>query len=224
MIGPALPILRGPLAGLRWYPAAGGKLLRIFLGTYEPEETALFHEVVRSGDRVLDVGGSLGYYSLLAARLVGPKGHVCAVEPDPHNLRFLEAHRAANRFSDRMQVFPVALSSAAGMLRFDPGTGTGTGKLSGEGGLEVEVLTLDELVRRLDWTPTLVKIDVEGAELGVLEGGETMLTEARPTILLSTHGPEIHRACCDWLSDRGFALRSLTDQSLSETADVVATG
>ena len=224
MLGPAIPILKGPMAGLRWYPAAGGKILRILLGSYEREETELFCRSVGAGDRVLDIGASLGYYSLLAGGLVGPEGRVGAVEPDPHNLRFLEAHRRANRFEDRLHVMPLALSDQAGTLKFDRGSGTGTGKLSGEGGLSVEVQTLDGLVERLGWLPTLVKIDVEGAELGVLEGGEAVLTESRPTILLSTHGPEVHGACCAWLRDRGFSLRSLTGEDLATTSDVVATG
>jgi FkbM family methyltransferase len=211
------------MAGLRWHPTAGGKLLRIFLGTYERSGVDLFLDELEPGDRVVDIGASLGYYSLLAGRLVGPEGRVCAVEPDPHNVRFLEAHRGANRFSDRMSLFPVGLSDRAGTLSFDRGTGTGTGKLSDTGDIQVDVITLDQLVERLGWEPTLVKIDVEGAELGVLQGGEATLLSARPTILLSTHGPEVHAGCCDWLTEGGFQLRSLTDEPVAETSELVAT-
>ncbi len=210
------------MAGLRWHPAAGGKLLRIFLGTYERSGVDLFRAELDAGDRVVDIGASLGYYSLLAGRLVGSGGRVCAVEPDPHNVRFLEAHRIANGFSDRMTVFPVGLSDRAGTLSFDRGTGTGTGKLSDSGDIQVDVITLDQLAKRLGWEPTLVKIDVEGAELGVLQGGETTLLSARPTILLSTHGPEVHALCCDWLTERGFELRSLTDQPVTDSSELVA--
>lgn len=210
------------MAGLRWHPSAGGKLLRIFLGSYERSGVDLFRAELEPGDRVVDVGASLGYYSLLAGRLVGPGGQVCSVEPDPHNVRFLEAHRDVNGFTDRISIFPVGLSDQAGTLSFDRGTGTGTGKLSDTGDIRVDVITLDQLAERLGWAPTLVKIDVEGAELGVLEGGEATLLSARPTILLSTHGPEVHAQCCDWLTERGFQLRSLTDRSVAETSELVA--
>ena len=69
-----LPILAGPLRGRGWLPASRGKLARIFLGTYEPEQTRLFQEHVRPGDTVLDVGAHVGYYTVLSAVLAVASG------------------------------------------------------------------------------------------------------------------------------------------------------
>ena len=79
------PILAGPLRGRWWLPATRGKLLRIYLGTYEREQTALFRELIRPGHTVLDVGAHVGYYTVLASALAGPRGAVWAFEPNPAN-------------------------------------------------------------------------------------------------------------------------------------------
>ena len=92
--GIAVPLLRGPLRGMRWLPSSGGKLARFLLGSYEAKQSALFAELVRPGQQVLDLGAAAGYYTLLAAKCVGASGSVIACEPDAGNLRFLRACRA----------------------------------------------------------------------------------------------------------------------------------
>ena len=73
-----MPILRGPLAGKKWLLASR---INFFLGTYEPEQTQAFQEIVRPGSVVYDVGAHYGYYTLLASVLAGPAGRVLAFEP-----------------------------------------------------------------------------------------------------------------------------------------------
>lgn len=125
-----VPILRGRLAGTRWLPAAGGKTLRVLLGTYEPEQTALFGRLTATGATVFDVGAHVGYYTLLASALVGPAGRVAAFEPDPDNLRFLRAHVEVNRRSN-ITVIGAAVGECTGEALFEAGTGSGTGHLAG---------------------------------------------------------------------------------------------
>ena len=57
----------------------------------------------------------------------------------------------------------------------------------------------------------LMKIDVEGAELNVLEAASRMLARARPAIFLATHGAQVHRECCDLLRAAGYSLRPIDD-------------
>ncbi len=57
---------------------------------YEPMETGIFLKDVRTGGVVLDIGANIGYYTLIAARLVGPAGRVYAFEPDPENFKLLK--------------------------------------------------------------------------------------------------------------------------------------
>jgi hypothetical protein len=57
-------------------------------GTYEAHLTRVFRRYVRPGWRVVDVGANVGYYSMLAASLVGPQGEVLAFDPNSENARW----------------------------------------------------------------------------------------------------------------------------------------
>ncbi len=216
-----VPIIAGRLRGLWWLPASRGKILRILGGTYEPDQTALFERWIRPGGTVLDVGAHVGYYSLLSSLLVGDAGRVWAFEPNPKNFRFLVEHARINRRAN-VHAEPAAVSSANGTARFDFGTGSGTGHLAAGGAVEVNTVRLDDFCRVRSIRPTAVKIDVEGAEGSVLEGATEMIASSRPVIFLSTHGPEIHRHCLDWLRAASYHLTPIGRGALETSPEVLA--
>lgn len=217
-----LPILGGALRGNWWLPMSGGKLLRIFGGTYEPEQTALFRAHLKPGDTLLDVGAHVGYYTLLSAVLVGEKGRVFAFEPNPRNHSFLQRHMALNG-CDNVHIEQAAVSDANGVARFEFGTGTGTGHLADNGTVEVRTVRLDDFCTARSIAPDAIKIDVEGAELAVLNGAEATIVAHHPVIFLSTHGPQVHRACIDWLRARGYTLRPIIGTDLDTATEVLCT-
>jgi FkbM family methyltransferase len=205
-----LPILRGPLAGKRWLISSR---INFFLGTYEPEQTQAFQEIVRPGHVVYDVGAHYGYYTLLASALAGPAGKVFAFEPSPANIPRLQLHLRVNRCAN-VTIEEMALSDHEGKARFDNQTGSGTGHLSPDGMVEVQTATLDALSARLP-TPDVLKIDCEGAELQVLSGGEETIRSAQPAIFLSTHSPQLKADCFRLLGSWGYRCSVLrADDSL----------
>ena len=209
--GIAVPLLRGPLRGMRWLPNSGGKLARFLLGSYEAKQSALFSQRVRPGQQVIDVGAAAGYYTLLAAKCVGASGSVIACEPDAGNLRFLRAHVARNRLAN-VRILPLALADENGSARFGRPSGTGRGRLTHDGASEVAVRRLDDLAAELSLRPQHLKIDVEGAELDVLRGGERLIREHGPTLFLSTHDrqkPGVHQGCCELLASWGYGVRPI---------------
>ncbi len=209
--GIAVPLLRGPLRGMRWLPSSGGKLARFLLGSYEAKQSALFAELVRPGQQVLDLGAAAGYYTLLAAKCVGASGSVIACEPDAGNLSFLRAHVARNRLMN-VRVLPLALANQNGSARFGRTRGSGRGRLMGEGASEVAVRRLDDLADELSLRPQHLKIDVEGAEFDVLRGGERLIRECAPTLFLSTHDrqkPGVQQACCELLLSWGYQVSAI---------------
>jgi FkbM family methyltransferase len=166
-----------------------------WLGSYEHNKQALVAKLVKSGDIVYDVGANVGFYTVLFARLVGPTGSVVAFEPLPRNLRFLRNHVAMNRLK-QVRVVDAAVGDLDGESKFaDEPTGA-MGKLSPTGTINVSVVSLDALIARQEIaTPSLLKIDVEGAEGAVLRGAETMLRTIRPTLLVAIHGDAARREC-----------------------------
>jgi FkbM family methyltransferase len=205
-----LPILRGPLAGKRWLLASR---INFFLGTYEPEQTQAFQEIVRPGHVVYDVGAHYGYYTLLASVLTGPTGKVFAFEPSPANIPRLQTHCRINRCANVI-IREIALSDHEGTARFDNQTGSGTGHLSPGGAVEVQITTLDTLSSQLP-TPQVLKIDCEGAELLVLAGGEGTIRSAKPAIFLSTHSQQLKADCFHLLESWGYSSSQLRgDDSL----------
>lgn len=218
------PVLSGPLKGFSWRLTSRGKILRVLFGSYEREQTALFQQYIRSGDCVLDIGAASGYYSLLSARLVGQVGRVVAFEPDARNLHVLKSHLSANRLSC-VTVRDCALSDQTGVVRFGGGTGSGTGRICDSGVAEVTTRRLDDVADEMQLHPTHLKIDVEGAELAVLRGGERTIRRCRPVLFLSTHPsivPTVHDDCCRLLTAWNYELRPILGGDLARTTEVLA--
>jgi FkbM family methyltransferase len=198
-----VPIVSGPLRGRWWSPLSGGKFGRVVGGSYEPDLTALFVRMIRPGSVIFDIGAHLGYYSLLASMLAGPRGRVLAFEPNPNNLRYLRKHVAMNRMWT-VDVLPVAVSDREGEAAFEFGTGSGTGRLVPKGSLRVTTTTVDAVAAERRVAPGFLKIDVEGAEVKLLEGATETLRSARPVVFLSTHGAGVHAASQAILRSAGY--------------------
>lgn len=216
-----LPIMGRPLRGYWWLPTSRGKVLRVLRGTYEPEQTAHFVRWIGPGATVIDVGAHVGYYTLLASMLAGETGSVWAFEPEPTNAAFLRQHMYLNHCSN-VHVEQLAVSNESGRARFVCGKGSGTGHLDSGGDMEVRTVRLADFCEARGIKPNALKIDVEGAEIDVLEGARDVITTTRPVIFLSTHGPALHRQCMAWLRELGYTLKPILGGSVENTAEILA--
>lgn len=217
--GAVMPVLTGPLRGARWTVGAGTH--GYWLGTYEADKQRQFQEHCRPGQCVYDIGANLGFYTLLASRLVGKTGRVISFEPFPQNVAKIEKHVALNQ-NGNVTVVPVAVSDAEGTAHFQTGSASEMGRLSETGTLTVHTVSLDTRVDRGDWpVPDVLKIDVEGAESRVLKGAARLLATRHPAIILACHGSNQFRACSEQLITAGYQLES--NQYEAGMYDVIAT-
>ncbi len=131
----------------------------------------------------LDIGANIGYYSLLVSPSVK---NVFAFEPDPRNLKELEAN--CNKLSN-IQVRKQAVYSRNGELRFDITGDTATSHIINQGGkkseeITVQAITLDEFSKtESNLQVTAIKIDVEGFDFEVLKGAQNLIIRDQPLIL-----------------------------------------
>lgn len=207
----SLPIFAGILQGKQYVLWSKGKLVRVLMGTYESELTTIVAETLKTGQAFWDIGAHAGYYAMLAAGILGDDGEIIAFEPSPRNVHYLKMNLERNRI-ETVRVVPKAVAGERGAVTFEAGTGTGTGSLhKGAEGIRVDVITLDDFVRDNPGIrmPDAVKIDVEGAEYGLLKGSEELISRAKPALFLSTHGPEVYRQCLEWLDDHGYVSRPI---------------
>lgn len=141
---------------------------------WSPEITAFLQKHLKPGDHFVDIGANVGYFSLLAATLVGRSGHVTSFEPNPEVFRLLKANIERNGFL--VSAHQEACSDAeAKMPLYINATGnSGEGSLSqanARGARAYDVCcVVPDIVLRDRPRPKLIKIDVEGAEMMVLRG------------------------------------------------------
>lgn len=219
--GARVPILQGRLRGKRWI--VGSCTHGCWLGSYEYEKRRLFERTIQPGSTVYDVGANVGFYTLLASVLVGASGRVVAFEPVPRNLSLLHEHLRLNRV-ENVRVVEAAVAEREGRARFDLGPHASMGRLSEGGSLEISTVVLDPLVASAELPPPdVMKIDVEGAEGLVLRGAQSVLTDRRPEIFLSTHGPEVHRECTGLLLSLGYRLTPIDGGDMDSCTEVLAT-
>jgi FkbM family methyltransferase len=206
--GAVMRIRSGPLRGYRWI--AGSAPHGSWLGTYESHVQRLFCERVRPGDIVFDIGANVGFFSLLASKLVGPKGRVYAFEPLPRNLSYIEQHLRLNAVTN-VTVKPIAIASTSGTASFGDGENESQARLSEKGEHHVTTASLDDLVANGTPRPAFIKMDIEGAEFDALRGAPILLSSAGLTIVLSTHGHEQQGRCWSALEHTQFHLELLRD-------------
>ena len=198
--------VRGGLnKGSRW--VVGTSIHRCWLGNYEADKQALMERLVKPGMVVWDVGANAGFYTLALSKLTGPAGHVYSFEPLGSNIRNLNRHVALNALTNTT-VVQCALGGMNGLCGFDPSISHQKGFLSeARKDYLVPCMTADEFVKtHPEAVPSLLKIDVEGAESGMLEGARQLLTEHHPILLLALHGQEQVKKCYEILARFGYTV------------------
>jgi FkbM family methyltransferase len=163
--------------GLELIVPAGYPSYRNFAtGLYETDVTELFLSLVVPGMTVIDLGANIGYYTLLASRLVGPEGRVFAFEPDPDAFLYLERNVARNRCTNVAAVNQAVVDrvDAVSLVRAGPERGFVSERQSSA--VSVDAVTLDAFFGRLGWPAVnFMKIDIEGSEEQALVGMEELL-------------------------------------------------
>jgi FkbM family methyltransferase len=214
-------VMRGRLAGARIN--LGGSFLRYLTGDAEPEVQEALAALIEPGQTVYDVGANIGFFTMLCSRLVGPEGRVYAFEPIPENLATLRHNVVLNGLSN-VTIVEQALSSSTGTAEMFVSPWSAFHSLNVEGAskqanhgpeagqIEVRTVTLDEFVEREGVrAPDLLKIDVEGAELIVLEGGRETLRSVQPLLLCELH--DTHAAYEQLVREIGYRLRVIDAES-----------
>jgi FkbM family methyltransferase len=182
---------------------------------WEPATTHFMLHWLRRGDVFVDVGANIGYYSLLAAPIVGSEGSVIAFEPQRELVEMIRYSVDRNQLGHVVTVVPHALDRRCGqaVLRLaEHGASHGGSQLRVSGGASLRhqpSASAEELVVSATTLATffmprpprirLLKIDVEGGELAVLEGG---------TPLLQTHPPDA--IVCEFQVERAGGVAQLT--------------
>ena len=216
-------VIRGPLRGTRWIAESCNH--SCWLGSYRHGKQNALLASIRRGDVVYDLGANVGFYSLMASVLVGPEGRVFSFEPHPKNLDFLHQHLRLNKVTNCF-VLDVAVSDIDGTANFDVGPNLLAGHLTleSQNTLTVRTVALDSLVAsgRLP-PPDVIKCEIEGGEYDALRGASDTLATHAPTVVLTTHGLEVHEKCCTLLKALHYQLTPLDGLPLNKTREILAT-
>jgi FkbM family methyltransferase len=195
-----------------------GRSLELY-GEYSQGECHLFEQVVRPGDVVIEVGANIGVHTVRLAQLVGPPGRVHALEPQRLVFQTLCANLALNSITNT-DCYLQAAGSSTGELPVPiidyerPNNfggiplGTDAPWRSEGGDSAVEVVPLVMLDHTFATLPRLrlLKIDVEGMELDVLQGGRELIMRTRPALYVENDRPAKSEALVACLRGLGYDL------------------
>jgi FkbM family methyltransferase len=205
-----IQVERGPGAGL-WLRVNARTGQTVLDGSGEPAVQQALAEHLRPGMTFYDLGANIGFFTLLAAKLVGASGRVVSFEADPEIAARLRENVSRNPFS-WITVEQKAVWSEPSVVSFsrvDPATSPdrGLGHVSLEvaraDAIRVEAVSLDAYTLK-NPPPQFIKCDVEGAEAEVFRGARRVLAEERPGILCELHGEETRRALLQQFSSQGY--------------------
>lgn len=202
--------------GLRlWVPSAWEAAV---FSTHERVARSQLFSMVPPGSTVYDVGANIGLYSVLLAHLVGPSGHVYAVEANPLVVYFLRINLEENDIRN-CTILPTALLNEDASVPFtinygnsQVGVTTCSAFHDTKIGNQVTVQghALDGLIEALDLLPPdFVKMDIEGGEGPAVYGMRAALARHRPTILVEIHGHAAAQATLASLAGLGYRYRDV---------------
>ena len=199
-------------------------------GLWEAQVTDWLQQILKPGHVFVDVGANIGYFTVLGGRLVGPSGHVVAVEAHPRLAALVQRNAVMNGIYPWVTTHEAAAWSTSTSLPFHVRVHSSSGSSAGSIGserlahfhdreevLQVPTVVLDDVLADLPRVD-VVKIDVEGAELQTVRGLERTI-KANPGIVLELEwAPELlglvgdaATDLRDLLVDHGFRFRLLEE-------------
>lgn len=225
----SVPVLTGPLRGWQWLPRSGNHAY--WLGRHENEYVSEFAQSVKPGNIVFDIGAQAGYFTLVASRMVGQSGKVISFEPFPKNIEFIKEHCHINN-RENVTLLEVAVGGSKGERAFETANAfmghlsdsksSSSRSANSKESLTVEVITLDELWNK-DKTlaPDVIKIDTEGMEYWVLQGGKALIQQKRPVLFVATHGEKNQKRTLQLLQDWNHEV-AMVGKGSARNADYIA--
>lgn len=152
-------------------------------GIYEPWTTELVKTELLPGDIFVDVGANIGYFTLIASKLVGESGHVYAFEPNPSSFAILKRNVEENGLHN-VTIEQKAVTNLSGREEFwsDKGNSYAWKKERARTAFSADCVSLDEYFqgRHID----LMKMDIDGGETKALEGGSKTLSTGLEKLII----------------------------------------
>lgn len=217
----------GPARGLN-YPIKLPEDKGIWLGTYELELATQIAAAVQPGDICLDVGGWHGFFGGVMA-LAGAE-RVFIFEPLPANIAQIRRMMQLNPQLS-LDLIDAAVGDKDGTIEFCVMRDSSMGKVANSSfqqenqshrQIQVRVTTLDQWSNRgTDVAPSVIKIDVEGAELLVLRGGHELLAARKPRLFIEAHSHSLAGDCQQLLEQLDYDVHTL-ESSEREICHLVA--
>ena len=166
-------------------------------GVYEAALTILLVQMLEPGSVFFDIGAHRGYFTLLAARLVGATGQVHAFEPTPGTFRMLQENtshlpqiklnqKAVYRETTTLTLHDFGLEAPAFNSIYSPRLSAAEQAAMKCKDIQVASVSLDEYVQETGVKPDFIKIDAESAEADILEGMRNLIRSVRPAFTLET--------------------------------------
>lgn len=189
---PAVRLVTTPGGRIYVNESDTGSVARQLLATgkYEKGWTKWMKRNITTGQRALDVGANVGYYTALLCTLVGSTGLVMACEPDPDNAALLRRTMAANGFAHARVIEAAVADQVARTVLFQDEAWHGVHSLAaanrvnpGGRSADVATVTLDHLAAEAG-PFDFVKIDAQGAEGRILRAASSLLNQPRATVLI----------------------------------------
>jgi FkbM family methyltransferase len=189
----------------------------------EPGLFAFLRNTIRPGDVVLDVGAFVGIYAVLEARWSGPSGRVIAFEPTPSSVDIARRHLSFNGLGeDRVRVIEAAVSDRAAratLHQYDAQAMPYVNSLVAAVDTDAEavrqdvaVVTIDDVCRELKVSPSVIRMDVQGAEIHALRGASHTIRAAKRLSMVV----EMHPQCWPAFGvDEASARQTIADLGLT---------
>lgn len=165
---------------------------RIALEKYEPYLTKLMLSKINNGDVVIDIGANIGYYTILFSNKVGKKGKVISIEPDETNYKILQKNIKENNLKNVIVVKKALGNENKKIYLYKSEENYGDHRVWGDKNktadtkrerISVECQKLDDLIKDLkEEKINFIKMDVQGFEGKVIEGGQKVIKENKPII------------------------------------------
>jgi FkbM family methyltransferase len=156
---------------------------------HEKSTTELFEKSIKSGDVFVDFGANIGYFTLLGAKIVGPKGKVFCFEPEPTNFMYLNKNIELNRYKN-VYAYQKAVSNVNGktdlfICEYDTGHHTinkydgidayKNGRPSEKKSIVIDTVRLDDFLKDKTNKVDVMKVDAEGSEFLAIQGMDNIL-------------------------------------------------